>query len=1177
MSTLTLQLGSVDWRRVAAVGEGAAQTSPRVLADALSLSALFTDDFQEGLDRIARAREAEPLNPIHAIRQILLLLRFGESGQAIDLCRLLEEKIPGFALPAYLRALAAHRAGESKRAAIVAAEVVAAHPAFASARFLQAEAQLRSQFKGLRKLLTGLPRGRDHASAWLDLTAKLILSSTEEGKTLASEIARNAAILPPGSRERELGHELIELRTAGLEELERRLAAVPKGSRAEELVLLFYAERLREGSSPASALETLRKLSVRFPDRGSVRRVYVAWLARLAVELSVQEKYAEALRVVERCLQLDPHETVHYQNRAALFTLLREPAAYHDAWYELERHQFRLALLGRVTAADAAAFARPHRLFAQQARLPVEGSNAARSSQHLGFLMETARPNEATGAIETTLAVNNDRINDDPQLLRQWVHHRRAELTFAHWAVGGDPRRFLLDPENLPAVRARLAGLVSCARSLEVLVPEEGRLLASRLVALWNRRAGQIDPAYAPPLDDMETRSLKLLHLETFADLALLCLTWKPDCRTGWLAEEVLALLEDEGPFFDDVLLREMLDGKRTEAGYPLKLLRGFMNDALGLDPARFLRLTDNQRSAVVGRLAAELLTRLAYRTYEEQRGTESGAVRALAYVERARRLDPDNIRTELTRTRFLLIVGRDDEARATLAQLHRSARAREPEVHSEIEELRRILDERGSSGVNGPPRASGASEVTNLPRTGAQVADLEAEIDRFPGSIQPYEELARRLAADGRFQDAVDWSERAMTQCLGRDGQLRARSLNLETLGLRKLAGRDSRAARLYATGAHGPALDVLAGIPESEASDCTVHFLHGQCLLAVGRPDDARLAFERALEHCGRQLHRTVLRGLAMDVDQPYLLVARRSIADKLAAGQIELGLREAWGMMLHLRRPEAALIDLAQIHLDAALSRGGTPGHALPGPTGPDLGGLIGGRLDEAYAVSSDLERARRLARLSLATHRSAARKAELILRKALAYEEQAALADVLVRSGELLREGDFLGALTALEGAGPGGVTEPRIVRQRALLLLKLERFQEAEAAAAALQSSASPVAREFLQSFPALAFRQRVTTASRLLRAGESAPALAVLEGAMASDQDQFVELAYCRGFGLAMDAYRLRRTRDETGAHQTFKAAMEHVEPFVAAARARGHSRLIELYETLDKELDHGF
>lgn len=1172
MSTLRLELDDVDWDAVVATGDSG-EVPLHVFSDALSLSALFTNEFDDGLARVLSARESDPLNPVHTVRQILVLLRFGESGRALEVARALQEQLPSLALPAYLRALATHREGEYKRAANAAAEIVADHPTFAPARFLQAESQLRSQFKGLRKLLTGLPRGGAHAPSWLDISAKLLLSGSDEAKALAAEVAADAAIFSAASREKALADELIKLSGAERNDLEERLASTPAGSRAEELVLLFYSDRLDEDSQTGASVEAMRRLWARFPDRNAVRRMYVARLTRTAVDLSSREKYAEALRLVERCLQLEPHETVHYQNRAALFTLLREPRAYHDAWFELDRHHFRLALLGVVTPARAHELAKPHRLFAQQARLPAEGPAASASRQGLGFLLETTRTNEVTGAVEPILAVNSDRIEDDPELLRQWVHHRRAELTFGHWGLGSDARRFLLDPESVPAARARLAALTKAARSLELLVPDEGRMLAARLVAKWTLQTEQIEPSYGPASDDPDTRATKLLHLETFADIAILCLTWKPGGHCGGLVEEVLAFLDEQAPFFDDEVLQQTLKTTQSDASYSVKLLAGFMNDALGLDPSRSKPLDDRQRAAVSGRLAAELLIRMAYLTYEEYRRTESGARSALAYVERARTLDPENVRTELTAARFLLIAGRDEESRATLAKLGRFARAREPEVHAEIEELRRILDERAAGGASRRPVADKAP-VPTQPAHSAPVADLEAEIDRFPSAVGAYEELARKLAAGGRFTDAIEWSERAITQCLGRDSQLRARSLNMEVLALRTLWDRDQRTVQLYVTGAHRPALELLETIAPEREGDHTLDFLLGQCHLALGNPEGAQLAFERALEHCGRQLHRTVLRSLAMHVDQPFLVLARRAIADKMAAGAFEPALREAWTMTARLRHPEAAFVDLAQIHLDSVAQRAGREDDPLPAPTERDLN-LAGSRLAEAYAVASDLERARRLAQLALETHEPSRRKAELILRKADALEERAALALVLGRSGTLLREGKFDDALRELDLAGLSAAFEPRFVRQRALLLLKLERFDEAETAAAVLAGSTSPVAAEFLESLPALVFRQRVTAACRMLRDGASSPALELLDRAVAVDRGQEVELAYCRGFALSMDAFRMRRARNEAGAREAFRAAMDRIEPQVAVARALGHSRLIDLYETLDKELDH--
>ena len=117
-------------------------------------------------------------------------------------------------------------------------------------------------------------------------------------------------------------------------------------------------------------------------------------------------------------------------------------------------------------------------------------------------------------------------------------------------------------------------------------------------------------------------------------------------------------------------------------------------------------------------------------------------------------------------------------------------------------------------------------------------------------------------------------------------------------------------------------------------------------------------------------------------------------------------------------------------------------------------------------------------------------------------------------------------------------------------------------------------SSSPIVREFLASYPALAFRRRIAAGCRLLRAGEAAAALQILAGAVPGDANETIELAYCQGFGLTMEAYRLRREGDADQARAALTEAMDRVEPHVPAARASGHSRLVELAETLDKELD---
>ena len=178
-------------------------------------------------------------------------------------------------------------------------------------------------------------------------------------------------------------------------------------------------------------------------------------------------------------------------------------------------------------------------------------------------------------------------------------------------------------------------------------------------------------------------------------------------------------------------------------------------------------------------------------------------------------------------------------------------------------------------------------------------------------------------------------------------------------------------------------------------------------------------------------------------------------------------------------------------------------------------------------------------------------------------------------MLGRSGTLLREGKFAEALTALDAAA-SGAGEPRVVRQRSAALVQTGAVRRGRGRGGTVcEARRPPVARRVPRELPVT----RVSPAHR--RGQPDAPCrgirsdLAILDGAVAGNRDEAVELAYCRGFGLTMDAYRLRRASDEDGAREAFKPAMDHVEPSWPPHEPRGHSRLIELYETLDKELDH--
>jgi hypothetical protein len=410
------------------------------------------------------------------------------------------------------------------------------------------------------------------------------------------------------------------------------------------------------------------------------------------------------------------------------------------------------------------------------------------------------------------------------------------------------------------------------------------------------------------------------------------------------------------------------------------------------------------------------------------------------------------------------------------------------------------------------------------------------------------------------------------VAQCLARDAQFRARSLQLEVLGLQALAQRDQNVVRLYLTGVHRPALEVLQTTPDGEERTYPLGYLLGHCLLALNQPEAARQAFAAALQRCDRQLHRAVLRRLASDVDQVYLSVARRAVLDHLEAGAYEEALRAAAEVIVRLRKPEAGFLDLARVHYETAAARLGQGRQPLARPASLVVPAWRQA-LEAVYAADSDLGRARGLVRLGRQAGPDAARPADLLDSKIEALAAQEAVATALVQSGELLKQGRFDAALAILDNGDAALGREPRVQRQRALLLLKLERFEEADAVADALGQARTPGTAEFLATYPALAFRQRLAVAVRLIRAGSDDQAARLLAGARAKTADETLELGYCRAFCGTMAGYRYRRQGQKAPARQAFEEALREVERHLAAARAAGHARLLELYATLEDAL----
>jgi hypothetical protein len=242
-------------------------------------------------------------------------------------------------------------------------------------------------------------------------------------------------------------------------------------------------------------------------------------------------------------------------------------------------------------------------------------------------------------------------------------------------------------------------------------------------------------------------------------------------------------------------------------------------------------------------------------------------------------------------------------------------------------------------------------------------------------------------------------------------------------------------------------------------------------------------------------------------------------------------------------------------------------------LPAPDWYGLGPLAG-TLAGVYADPSDLGRARRLAELSLERKPASRRESAAVLLRVEALEEQAACFDALNRSNQRLREAKVDEALDALDDAGPAGRDNPLLLRQRALILLRQERFEEADAVAAALGAQSGPVASGFSEQYPGLALKGRLGASTRRLRLGDIEGAWDVLQGVQPRDQTEAVELAYGRASCRAMAGFRSRRDGRADEARRALGEALDLIEPYLASAQRLGLTRVVELYDVVEREID---
>jgi hypothetical protein len=1147
-----MELGRINWSAAAVeLGDEHRRTGTakarRGFAQVSSLRGRFSDDFALATASTAAAIALEPLEPLHRVRDALVHLRFGDLEGAIARLDALGEGVTDLPLVLVVKAIATARRGEPRTARNIADRALQIDSQHAAAKFLHTETNLAAQAKGGLDKLGELPKGPRYDAAWADLLAKLAIVRPHDHRAVSQHLDRG--VISKGGRADQLARTITAWAQASPDELARIAEAQPTGSRAEQVALALLLGRLPD---PIAAATALRGLARRAPDRPAIVRTLVAALTRVAVDAAVAEKWPVALRALQVCLELEPAEPMHYQNRAALFTLAGEHDAALDAWAELDRQHYRLALIGRLDAASCRRYAAPHRMFARAARL--SGTSGV-------FIVETKQVNEKE------LAVNQELIDRDPEQLRQWIHHSRAALAFGFASLGRERDRVLLAPATPAIALARAEALCTLAGSLAVMVPDEGRRLAERLGVRFRAAAEGAPMRYAAVDTDPAVVAVHRHAVELFAELALLCLRWEPDPARQALFDEVLDAVRSIAPLFDESVLAALLAERRDGPPSALRLMDSMMRVVLELHD-RDVALDGHQRKRLAGFLTANLRVSLVERrAVEAQSHLTSHEIEALVeQLDLARKDDPASARLEYWAAHLLMISDFIEEATAAIAAFHKVAKGDHP-LMARIERVQELLDEKKQKGKGKQRTALGGGPIAS--QDDRDIAGLEAELAAQPTSLHLYSQLCHELARANRWREAHSWAGNALARCLTPAGQMRARELGLELIGLEALNQRDPGAMASFIAGARASALPALEKLPHGDAG---LEYVRGLCLLAAGRRGEARESFSRALERCTRGVFLAVLRPLARDVETAVLEAARNDIDAALADGRFRDALSHIAETMATVAQPEPYLLELARTQLAALLPTiGSSEPPAAPPPIRVTAAWAT--ELAKAIQIADVAARIRAICGLAARVHPASARDAAAVARKVDDLDEQLHLASALEASIKLAAAGNFTGALEQLADLGPAGESKARVLRQRAIVHLRLEQFADADAAIAKLGTLPEPLAREFCARYPGLKFRQQITAATVLVRKKEFGEARSLLAGAAPAAPEQELELTYCRAYCSAAEGYRSHQDGDRAAARKLLFEALALVEARLTDARNLRHERLIELYQRLETDI----
>ncbi|MFO0682380.1 MAG: hypothetical protein U0234_10030 [Sandaracinus sp.] len=1126
------------------------------LAEWLSLSAI-RGAYQPALARIAEARALDPSSPRHRLREALTHLRFGQTARASEVLEALPESVRHGEEVAMLRALAALQEGELKRAKNIASELADAAPTRHAAKFVALDAQMRVALKGSERRLGELPREPGTEAPWADLLVKIAMLRPEDTRAVTQQLEARK-VLPKEGAERAAVDEMLAMGALDLPALIERVRAAEAGSRFEELLLVRLGAKLAE-KPRAEALALLRELHSALPRRASVRRLFVSALTQHAVEEASQSRFEEALRAVEPCIRLEPHERMHLQNRAALLTLMSDRDAAEHAWLELERHQARLALAG---AFEPAVLALPHRMVAQQARLsPAKPPRAV-------FKLDVLPGAKDGGALH--LLVDQAYVDRDPERLRQWIHHRAAELVFTHAALG---KGALLEPLDRAEAEERAQALHELGHSLRVLVGGEGERLAEALDGAFRKLAARARHRYDAPVPSEAQKDLARAHLETLGDVALLCLTYDPGPDARPIVDEILRLLRGVAPFLDTKLLAEAQRKSTADTPDALPRLEGVLRRLLSVELGE-LAVGLPERRRLRAFLSAQLeVAWVAARLRAQPNPSHAETERLLGVLDRAERESPGDPVVLYWSARVALMGSLFDDVPRYVSAFHRALKGQHHPLVERIEELEETLAKYRSAGVEGRKHVD-LGPLSDARSAERGEAELVQELDRQPTAIRLYEQLVRLLLIDARFGEAETWADRAVARCLSAASQRKARALHLDVLGLAALArvlgdrGGADPALRAYAQGARAAAQATLAKV-EIGAGGYVLEHLRGQVLLAAGEREQAQAAFRRALAACDRGMHMVLLRPLAASLDSVLVERLQTSVDPLIAAGQHAAALARVTEAMREMSEPEHALALLAGIQHAAALAALAPGARAVlveASSLPPALASKLGASLRGDGSA-----RARALAELAVQLSPTSQAPARSILRRVEQAETQRALAGTLEKAHAMTEAGQIDAAL-ALLGALPAPQREdPRVVRQEALSLLRAHRHEDADAAVARLASSEHPIAVELRERWPALCFKHRLAAAQRALRAGELARAGTLLASTTAPGEDEALSLAYTVGFHGAMLAEAAEKNGAHDEAQHAIAVALDAIERVKSKARERGRDDLLKLYEQLEQ------